>query len=106
MVGGDTSSSERGLFICPTVIGEADEEQITYRNTAKPNDLILVSGDFGAAYMGLQILEREKAELAIITEFLPNSLMASSKGSEVLLRLARMANLIISRKLSVSSKIC
>ncbi|MDD5570050.1 MAG: thiamine-phosphate kinase [Bacteroidales bacterium] len=61
LVGGDTSSSERGLFICPTVIGEADEKEITYRNTAKPNDLICVSGDLGGAYMGLQVLEREKS---------------------------------------------
>ncbi|MFA6924311.1 MAG: thiamine-phosphate kinase [Bacteroidales bacterium] len=72
LVGGDTSSSERGLFICPTVIGEADEEQIIYRNTAKPNDLICVSGDLGAAYMGLQILEREKAVFRVNPEMQPD----------------------------------
>jgi thiamine-monophosphate kinase len=60
LVGGDTSSSLTGLAISITVIGEAQKEKITYRNTANENDLICVSGDLGGAYMGLQILEREK----------------------------------------------
>ncbi len=60
LVGGDTTSSKTGMCISITVLGEADEEEITYRNTAKENNLICVSGDLGAAYMGLQLLEREK----------------------------------------------
>jgi thiamine-monophosphate kinase len=60
LVGGDTSSSLTGFAISITVIGETTSEKVTYRNTAKINDLICVSGDLGAAYMGLQILEREK----------------------------------------------
>ena len=60
LVGGDTTSSKTGMCISITVIGEANEDEITYRNTAKENNLICVSGDLGAAYMGLQLLEREK----------------------------------------------
>ena len=60
IVGGDTSSSLTGMCISITVLGEADEQDIVYRNTAKENQLICVSGDLGAAYMGLQLLEREK----------------------------------------------
>ena len=60
LVGGDTTSSKTGMCISVTVIGEANEEEITYRDTAKENNLICVSGDLGAAYMGLQLLEREK----------------------------------------------
>lgn len=60
LVGGDTTSSRTGMCISVTVIGEADEQDIVYRNTAKENQLICVSGDLGAAYMGLQLLEREK----------------------------------------------
>lgn len=61
IVGGDTTSSVTGLAISITCIGVANKEQITYRNGAKETDLICVSGDLGAAYMGLQLLEREKA---------------------------------------------
>ena len=61
IVGGDTTSSVTGLGISITCIGVADKEQIVYRNGAKETDLICVSGDLGAAYMGLQLLEREKA---------------------------------------------
>ena len=61
LVGGDTTSSNLGLLISITVIGDAEESDITYRSTAKDTNLICVSGDLGAAYMGLQILEREKA---------------------------------------------
>ncbi len=59
IVGGDTSASVTGLVISITCIGEADKEDVVYRNGAKPTDLICVSGDLGAAYMGLQLLERE-----------------------------------------------
>lgn len=60
LVGGDTTSSKTGLCISITVLGDADEEDIVYRNTARENELICVSGNLGAAYMGLQLLEREK----------------------------------------------
>lgn len=63
LIGGDTSASMTGLAISITCLGEADEEQIVYRNGAKENDLLCVSGDLGAAYMGLQLLEREKRVL-------------------------------------------
>ena len=61
IVGGDTTSSYTGLAISITCIGEARKEDIVYRNGAKNTDLICVSGDLGAAYMGLQLLEREKS---------------------------------------------
>ena len=60
VIGGDTTSSQKGLIISITAIGEADEEDLVYRNGAKENDLLVVTGDLGAAYMGLQVLEREK----------------------------------------------
>jgi len=60
LIGGDTSASLTGLTICITCIGEAEKEKIVYRNGAKENDLICVSGNLGSAYMGLQLLEREK----------------------------------------------
>ena len=62
LVGGDTTSSKSGLVISITVIGQAKEEDVVFRSGAKPNDLLCVSGDLGGAYMGLLILEREKAE--------------------------------------------
>ena len=61
IVGGDTTSSYTGLAISITCIGEARKEDIVYRNGAKNTDLVCVSGDLGAAYMGLQLLEREKS---------------------------------------------
>lgn len=61
IVGGDTTSSVTGLAISITCIGVANKEEVVYRNGAKETDLICVSGDLGAAYMGLQLLEREKA---------------------------------------------
>lgn len=64
IVGGDTSSSYTGLTISITCIGEAEKGKVVYRNGAKETDLICVSGDLGAAYMGLQLLEREKAALS------------------------------------------
>jgi thiamine-monophosphate kinase len=60
LIGGDTSSSKQGLVISVTSIGYADQQDICYRNGAGEGDLLCVSGDLGGAYVGLQILEREK----------------------------------------------
>lgn len=80
LVGGDTSASVTGLIISITCIGSADESQIVYRNGAKETDLICVSGDLGAAYMGLQLLERERVASAGIKDFQPDF-----KGKEYIL---------------------
>lgn len=61
LIGGDTTSSVSGLTISVTALGFAEENKLAYRNGAKENDLLVVSGNLGAAYLGLQILEREKA---------------------------------------------
>jgi thiamine-monophosphate kinase len=61
LVGGDTTSSLSGLVLSISVLGEAAKEDVVYRNGAKEKDLLVVTGDLGGAYMGLQILEREKA---------------------------------------------
>ncbi|UOK43313.1 MULTISPECIES: thiamine-phosphate kinase [Flavobacterium] len=60
VIGGDTTSSQKGLILSITAIGEANEDEIVYRSGAGATDLLVVSGDIGAAYMGLQVLEREK----------------------------------------------
>ncbi|AXT18444.1 thiamine-phosphate kinase [Flavobacteriaceae bacterium AU392] len=60
VIGGDTTSSTSGLLISVTAIGEINTDNVVYRSGAKPNDLLVVSGDLGGAYMGLQVLEREK----------------------------------------------
>jgi len=60
LIGGDTTSSTTGLTISITALGEANASNIIYRSGAKPNDLLVVTGDLGGAYMGLQVLEREK----------------------------------------------
>jgi len=60
VVGGDTTSSTSGLLISVTAIGEVNKEDVVYRDGAKPSDLLVVTGDLGAAYLGLQVLEREK----------------------------------------------
>ncbi|MCS6794454.1 MAG: thiamine-phosphate kinase [Raineya sp.] len=60
LVGGDTTASRSGLFISVMALGEVAKDKITYRNTARKGDIICVTGDLGAAYMGLQVLEREK----------------------------------------------
>ena len=60
LIGGDTSSNPKGLVISVTAIGVANEQEISYRSGAKPGDIICTTGDFGAAYLGLQLLEREK----------------------------------------------
>ncbi|GHT79009.1 thiamine-monophosphate kinase [Bacteroidia bacterium] len=72
IVGGDTSASLTGFCISITCIGEAEKEQIVYRKGAQVNDLICVSGDLGAAYMGLQLLEREKTIFAGEKDFTPD----------------------------------
>ncbi len=60
LAGGDMTSSQKGMIVSVTAIGCADDKDISYRSGAKPNDLLVVTGDLGAAYMGLQVLEREK----------------------------------------------
>jgi thiamine-monophosphate kinase len=60
LIGGDTTSSTKGILISVTAIGKAEKEDVVYRDGAKETDLIVVSGDLGAAYLGLQVLEREK----------------------------------------------
>ena len=60
LVGGDTTSSYSGLIISISVIGSATKNKIVYRSGAKENDLLIISGDLGSSYLGLQILEREK----------------------------------------------
>jgi thiamine-monophosphate kinase len=62
LVGGDTTSSRSGLAISVAVLGRVEKERVTYRRTAQPNDVLCVTGDLGAAYLGLQLLEREKQE--------------------------------------------
>lgn len=72
IVGGDTSASLTGLCISITCIGEGEKEKIVTRNGAKDTDLVCVSGDLGAAYMGLQLLEREKRVFKGEKEFTPD----------------------------------
>ncbi len=60
LVGGDTTSSTKGMLISITALGIAEENEIVYRKGTKPNDLLVVTGDLGGAYLGLQVLEREK----------------------------------------------
>lgn len=72
LVGGDTSASVTGLLISITCVGEADEKDIIYRNGAADTNLICVSGDLGAAYMGLQLLERERVASAGQKDFQPD----------------------------------
>ncbi len=60
LIGGDTTSSPRGLVISVTAIGQGEKDKLVYRNGAKVGDLVCITGDLGAAYLGLQILEREK----------------------------------------------
>lgn len=62
LVGGDTSASRSGLVLSVTAIGTVKKDKIAYRSGAQPNDVICVTGDLGAAYLGLQLLEREKRE--------------------------------------------
>lgn len=72
LVGGDTTSSRSGLVISVTVLGVVPKDKITYRNTAKANDVVCVTGDLGSAYLGLQLLEREKQEYLANPDMQPN----------------------------------
>jgi thiamine-monophosphate kinase len=72
LIGGDTSASLTGLTISITCIGEAEKDKIVYRNGAKINDLVCVTGDLGSAYMGLQLLEREKIVFSTSNEAQPD----------------------------------
>lgn len=81
LVGGDTCSSMTGLTISITCIGEAAKEDVVYRNGAKVNDLICCTGNLGAAYMGLQLLERER----IVGEQDPEKAQAAFEGKEYIL---------------------
>jgi len=72
LIGGDTTSSTKGMLISVTAIGTAKKEDIVYRNGAKNTDLLVVSGDLGAAYLGLQILEREKQVFQVDPKNQPN----------------------------------
>lgn len=72
LVGGDTTASRSGLVISATCIGDVESGKAVHRSGAKPTDLICVSGDLGAAYMGLQLLEREKAASAGQKDFTPD----------------------------------
>lgn len=80
IVGGDTTASKQGLVISITCIGDAKEDEIVYRDGAKDTDLICVSGNLGAAYMGLQLLEREKVASNGRRDFVPDF-----KGKEYLI---------------------
>jgi thiamine-monophosphate kinase len=72
IVGGDTSASMTGLCISITCVGEGEKDRIVYRTGARPTDLVCVSGDLGAAYMGLQLLEREKSVFQGEKDFQPD----------------------------------
>lgn len=72
IVGGDTSSSLTGFCVSITCIGQVEKEKVVYRNGAQDTDLICVSGDLGAAYMGLQLLEREKTVADGQADFIPD----------------------------------
>ena len=86
IVGGDTTTSLTGLAISITAIGEADDKSIVYRKGAQDTDLICVTGDLGAAYMGLQLLEREKTvfyqQLAEAQKKAKNDSQTASEGTE------------------------
>lgn len=72
LVGGDTTSSTKGMLISVTALGIAEENDIVYRNGAKANDLLVVTGDLGGAYLGLQVLEREKEVFKVNPENQPD----------------------------------
>ncbi|MCY7358078.1 MAG: thiamine-phosphate kinase [Rudanella sp.] len=72
LVGGDTTSSRSGLVISVSVLGSVPKDKITYRNTAQANDVVCVTGDLGSAYLGLQLLEREKQEYLANPDMQPN----------------------------------
>lgn len=72
LVGGDTTSSPRGMIISITAIGQGERERLAYRSGARPGDLICITGDLGGAYLGLQLLEREKRIWAEHPDVQPN----------------------------------
>lgn len=72
LVGGDTTSSNKGMIISVTVLGEAEKEKTTYRSQAADNELLVVSGDLGGAYLGLQVLEREKQVFQVNPQHQPD----------------------------------
>jgi len=71
LVGGDTTSSQSGLVISVTVLGVASKEKVVYRNGARENDILCVTGDLGGAFVGLQVLEREKQEFLVNPDMQP-----------------------------------
>ena len=86
IVGGDTTSSFTGLAISITCIGEANSDDIVYRNGASDTDLVCVSGDLGAAYMGLQLLEREKTVYyQQVNDLQKKMAQAKAEGNDALL---------------------
>ena len=89
IVGGDTTASYTGLAISITCIGDAKKDDIVYRNGARDTDLICVSGDLGAAYMGLQLLEREKSVYYSQVDDLQKKLAEAQKAGEI----AQISNL-------------
>ena len=93
IVGGDTTSSYTGLAISITCIGEAHREDIVYRSGAKDTDLICVSGDLGAAYMGLQLLEREKSVYYSQYNDLQKKLAAAKDAAEIANLKSQISNL-------------
>ena len=72
LIGGDTTSSNKGMIISVTVLGEAEKEKTTYRSKAADNELLVVSGDLGGAYLGLQVLEREKQVFQVNPQHQPD----------------------------------
>jgi len=72
LIGGDTTSSTKGLLLSVTALGSAPSQKLVRRSGAKPNDLLVVSGDLGGAYAGLQILEREKAVFEVNPKLQPD----------------------------------
>ena len=93
IVGGDTTSSYTGLAISITCIGEANKDDIVYRSGAKNTDLICVSGDLGAAYMGLQLLEREKSVYFSQYNELQKKLAAAKDKAEISNLKSQLSNL-------------
>ncbi len=93
IVGGDTTSSFTGLAISITCIGEADSQDIVYRSGARNTDLICVSGDLGAAYMGLQLLEREKSVYYSQIDDLRKKLAAAKDAAEISNLKSQISNL-------------